>query len=246
MKALNAKAARFGAPPIPLGLDLAHAIGNVPLRLHEWEVDFAAWCTYKYLNSGAGCLAGIFVHANHARDSARYPRLSGWWGVPFAKRFEMAHGYEEAAGAAGFGVSNVNMLMVACVHASLDVFQRAGGIASTRRKSLLLTGYLEALLHERGLLREAGAKGSREQTTLELVTPADPRRRGCQLSLRVRPAQSAAKPMTMRELERALASRGVVGDAREPDIMRLAPAPLYNSFTDVLRVVGALQDCLRR
>jgi len=247
MGSINEAATARGAPPIPFGLDLAHAIGNVPLHLHEWKVDFAAWCTYKYLNSGAGCLAGIFVHESHAADAATYPRLSGWWGVPFSKRFEMAHAYEEARGAAGFGVSNVNMLMAACAHASLDVFRRAGGVASLRRKSVLLTGYLEALLRERGLLLDKGAAADRERTTLELVTPIDPRQRGCQLSLRVRPAVSkGGKPMTMRVLEEAMRAHGVVGDAREPDVMRIAPTPLYNSYTDVLRTVTALQVCLDR
>jgi kynureninase len=240
----NTAAKASGRPPIPFGLDLAHAIGNVPLSLHEWNVDFAAWCTYKYLNSGAGCLAGMFVHEIHACDSNVYPRLSGWWGVPFSKRFAMAHKYDEASGAPGFGVSNVNPLMVACVHASLQLFQRAGGVHTLRRKSMLLTTYLELLLRKKGLLCES-AEGSRlasgsRPPLLKLVTPSDPKRRGCQLSLRV-----GGRPgLTMRALEEALRHRGVVGDAREPDVIRISPVPLYNSFTDVHRAVAALQDAL--
>jgi len=244
MRKLNEDQAAQGRPAIPFGLDLAHAIGNVPLSLHEWHVDFAAWCTYKYLHAGAGCLGALYVHSDHARDSHLYPRLSGWWGVPFKSRFEMAHRYEEAAGAPAFGVSNVNPLMVACVEAGLRSFQRAGGVRRTRRKSLLLTGYLEALLRERGLLKPvAGA-------SLELVTPHEPSRRGCQLSLRVlpnatgRPKGTAQPPMTMRALEAALARRGVVVDSREPDIVRISPAPLYNSFGDVRKAVDALEKCL--
>lgn len=228
MQALNAARSAKGQPIIPFGLDLAHAVGNVPLALHDWQVDFAAWCTYKYLNSGAGCLSGIFVHAKHADDGDKFPRLSGWWGVPFARRFKMAHKYEEAKGAAGFGVSNVNMLMAACVKASLLVFRKAGGIMALRRKSILLTAYMERLIQCRGL-----------QITIQ--TPADPTRRGCQLSLRV----TGSGTLTMRALEEALRARGVVGDAREPDIVRLSPAPLYNNFTDVRRAIDALELCLQ-
>ena len=235
-------------------------MGNVPLSLHEWQVDFAAWCSYKYLNSGAGCLAGLFVHERHASDGDLYPRLTGWWGVPLAKRFAMAQQYDEAAGARGFGVSNVNPLLVASVYGSLQAFGKAGGVRSLRRKSVLLTGYLEALLHARGLLMtaletaletdegKANLNGRSGGATLRLVTPADPKQRGCQLSLRVIPApsgRSARKlPLTMRALEEALRERGVVGDAREPDIVRLAPTPLYNTFTDVWRAVAALEDAL--
>ena len=162
----------------------------------------------------------------------------------------MAHRYDEADGAAAFGVSNVNPLMVACVHASLSIFAEAGGVRKLRRKSILLTGYLEALLKQRGLLASTQKKGAGRASTalLEIVTPSDPARRGCQLSLRVKPASPAAsggKVLTMRALEEALRDRGVVGDAREPDIVRISPVPLYNTFTDVFRAVEALQDALR-
>lgn len=106
------------------GLDLAHAVGNVPLHLHEWQVDFASWCSYKYLNSGAGCLSAIFVHEKHATDFAAFPRLAGWWGVPLQTRFKMAHAFDGAAGASCFGVSNVNPLLVACVYSSLKLFKK--------------------------------------------------------------------------------------------------------------------------
>lgn len=261
MTRLNDAARASSQPPIPLGLDLAHAIGNVPLALHEWKVDFAAWCTYKYLNAGAGCLAGLFVHQSHATDSATYPRLSGWWGVPFSKRFAMAHGYDEAPGARGFGVSNVNPLMVASVYGSLEVFRKAGGIKRLRRKSILLTGFLEALLVRRGLLAAAADAGVADGgggvsgvpqaggASLQLVTPRDPSRRGCQLSLRVLPAPArddGKPPLTMRALEEVLRTRYcLVGDAREPDIVRLSPTPLYNTFTDVWRAVAALEDALQ-
>jgi kynureninase len=196
------------------------------------------------------------VHERHASDGDLYPRLAGWWGVPIAKRFAMAQQYDEAAGARGFGVSNVNPLLVASVYGSLQAFGKAGGVRSLRRKSVLLTGYLEALLHARGLLEtaiktaegKANSKGRSGGATLRLVTPADPKQRGCQLSLRVIPAPSGCAagkpPVTMRALEEALRERGVVGDAREPDTVRLAPTPLYNTFTDVWRAVAALEDAL--
>ncbi|KAL1507243.1 hypothetical protein AB1Y20_008092 [Prymnesium parvum] len=241
MRESNARAEAAGEPAVPLGLDLAHAVGNVPLALHEWGVDFAAWCSYKYLNGGAGGLAGLFVHEKHARDREKYPRLAGWWGVPFSRRFAMAHAFECADGAAGFGVSNVNPLMVACVHASLKTLERAGGVAATRRKSVLLTGYLEALLQERGLT--AARDGS--PPLVQQVTPADEAQRGCQISLRVLPPpHRAANPPTMRDLEQLLAAHGVVTDAREPDIVRISPVPLYNSFAEVYQCVGVLQKCL--
>lgn len=248
MVALNAANAKASLPAVPFGLDLAHAIGNVPLHLNEWKVDFAAWCTYKYLNAGAGCLAGLFVHECHAKDGDIYPRLSGWWGVPFSKRFTMAHQFVEAEGAAGFGVSNVNPLMVACVHASLLVFRKAGGVAATRKKAILTTSYLEVLLRSRDLLMTDASQKHAQKPMLYLITPTDSKRRGCQLSLRVVAATEAASsgkpPMTMRALEAALQELGVVGDAREPDILRIAPAPLYNSFSDVRRAVDALEMCL--
>ena len=223
-------------PPVILGYDLAHAVGNVPLRLHEWGVDFAAWCSYKYLNAGAGCIAGMFVHSKHATDFDAHPRLAGWWGVPFGKRFVMAHGFEPAAGAPGFAVSNVNPLLVACAREALRVLKRAGGVAACRRKSLLLTAYLAALIERRGLCAAADGR-----CAVQIVTPADADARGCQLSLRV-----VAANKSMRELEGLLADQGCITDAREPDIVRASPAPLYNSFEDVYKFVGVLADCLAK
>lgn len=245
MQSINAEAEAAGERAIPLGLDLAHAVGNVPLCLHAWGVDFAAWCSYKYLNSGAGCLAGIFVHEKHARDAEVYPRLAGWWGVPLQRRFIMAHGFECAEGAAGFGVSNVNPLMVACVVASLQLLRRAGGVGACRQKSVLLTGYLEALLTERGLTARVGVEGREGGTRLLQITPVEEEGRGCQLSLRVLPPRGVgASPPTMRDLEKLLGEHGVSVDTREPDVLRVAPVPLYNSFVDVYTFVDVLQMCL--
>jgi len=227
---------------IMIGWDLAHAVGNVVLKMHEWGADFAAFCTYKYLNSGAGCLAGIFVHSKHAhRDMESLPRLTGWWGVPFAERFKMAHKFKCAPGAASFVCSNVPPMLVACIKPSLEVFRDAGGVATTRRKSLLLTGYLEALLHSHRLAAQwAVEDGNRG---VEIVTPDDPSARGCQLSLKV-VSPEGAPHVTMHQLNAALDKRGVVADEREPDVIRIAPAPLYNTFADVHRFVGILKTCL--
>ena len=249
VRALNAASASK-RPPVPLGLDLAHAVGNVPLSLHEWGVDFASWCTYKYLNAGAGCLSAIYVHESHADDAPTYPRLTGWWGVPISHRFKMAPGATLARGAAGFGCSNVNPLMAACLQQSLLALQAAGGVRATRRKSLLLTSYLELLLKLRGLTEPctgtgAADGGPQRRCGVQVVTPADVTRRGCQLSLRVLAADGPlGKPPSMRALEEALRKRGVSTDAREPDIVRVSPAPLYNSFADALACVEALRAAL--
>ncbi|WP_329520377.1 kynureninase [Spirillospora sp. NBC_01491] len=199
-----------------VGWDLAHAAGNVPLRLHDWDVDFAAWCTYKYLNSGPGAVAGCFVHERHVRD-ASVPRLSGWWGTERAVRFRMEPGIRPPASADAWQVSNPPILALAPVLASLEIFDRAG-MAALRAKSERLTGYLAARL--------AGARGVR------MITPADPAARGAQLSIRVPDAGGL--------VARLAAAAGVIADAREPDVVRFAPVPLYCTFHDCHRAAAAL------
>ncbi len=217
-----AAARRMGTP---VGLDLAHAIGNTPLELHDWNADFAVWCSYKYLNAGPGAVGGCFVHARHAR-SAALPRFAGWWGHDKATRFEMGPEFNPIAGAQGWQVSNPPVLSTAPLLASLEVFQRAG-MARLRRKSIALTGFLQSLIEEL------------EPGLVDIVTPGTPPERGCQLSLRIaRPAAAA------RRCHDSLSAAGVVGDWREPDILRLAPVPLYNSFGDVFRAAAALSQAL--
>ncbi|MDL4777318.1 kynureninase [Actinomadura xylanilytica] len=199
-----------------VGWDLAHAAGNVPLRLHDWDVDFAAWCTYKYLNSGPGAVAGCFVHERHVRD-ASVPRLSGWWGTERAVRFRMEPGIRPPASADAWQVSNPPILALAPVLASLEIFDRAG-MAALRAKSERLTGYLAARL--------AAARGVR------MITPADPAARGAQLSIRVPDAGGL--------VARLAAAAGVIADAREPDVVRFAPVPLYCTFHDCHRAAAAL------
>merc|ERR1711935_1146450 len=184
------------------------------------------------------------IHSKHANSSiTELPRLSGWWGVPFDRRFKMEQEFNAAKGAAGFLCSNAPPLLVACVQKSLEVFAEAGGITATRRKSLLVTGYLELLLQLTGLT--ATADSATRDRWVEIVTPSDPEQRGCQLSLRVcNKTDDTVEVMTMHALEKKLDSMGVSADTREPDIIRISPAPLYNNFSDVHRFVGLLDACL--
>ena len=200
-----------------VGFDLAHAVGNLPVRLHDSGADFAVWCHYKYMNSGPGAVAGCFVHERHARSDR--PRFAGWWGHRQDTRFRMGPEFSATPGADGWQLSNPPILGLAPLRASLDVFQRAG-MPALRAKSEHLTGYLEALIRER------------LEGVLQIVTPADPAQRGCQLSLRVAGGRERG-----RALFEFLAANGVIGDWREPDVIRISPAPLYNTHADVLRFV---------
>ena len=204
-----------------VGFDLAHAVGNVPLRLHDWNPDFAVWCNYKYLNGGPGCVAGCFVHERHAH--ADLPRFAGWWGHDEATRFQMGPDFQPMAGAEGWQLSNPPILALAPLRASLDMFSEAG-IERLRQKSVSLTGYLEFLLDG-----QASSKFS-------IITPHEPHRRGAQLSIRI--------PRNGRSVCDRLASQGVIGDWREPDTFRVAPVPLYNSFHDVHCFAQSFEEAL--
>lgn len=204
------------------GFDLAHAVGNLALDLHDADADFAVWCHYKYVNAGPGAVAGCFVHARHAR--ADLPRLAGWWGHEAATRFRMAPEFVPAAGAEGWQLSNPPVLALAPLRASLEQFDRAGGMAVLRAKSEKLTGFLDQLVR------------ARLADTLEIVTPAEPARRGAQLSLRVAGGRDRG-----RELFDYLRDTGILGDWREPDVIRISPAPLYNRYSDVLRFVEEVE-----
>jgi kynureninase len=197
-----------------VGWDLAHAAGNVPLQLHDWDVDWAAWCTYKYLNSGPGAVAGAFVHARHLTDRT-LPRFEGWWGTQPATRFRMGPVLSPVDSADAWQLSNPPILAMSPVLASLEVFD-AVGMSALRAKSRRLTAYLETQLDG-----------------LDVLTPPDPDRRGAQLSVRVADAAGVSK--------RLRAEFGVIADSREPDVIRLAPAPLYNTFHDCWRAGQAMQ-----
>lgn len=196
-----------------VAFDLAHAAGNVPVRLHDWDVDFAVWCTYKYLNAGPGCVGGCFVHQRHAR-AYDLPRFTGWWGHDQDTRFLMRPEFRPSTGAEGWQLSNPPIMALAPLRASLEIFA-AAGIEQLRKKSVSLTGYLEFLLDQAN------------SDKFEVITPRDPERRGAQLSIRIR--------TNGRTVLDRLIGEGIICDWREPDILRVAPTPLYNTYSDAHR-----------
>jgi len=202
-----------------VGWDLAHAAGNVPLRLHDWGPDFAAWCSYKYLNSGPGAVAGVFVHERHLGDPS-LPRFEGWWSTEEATRFDMAPVSRPPSTVEAWQVSNPPILAMSPVRTSLRIFDEIG-IDKLRERSIRLTGYLEKLLD--------GIVPGRPITVL---TPRDPDRRGCQLSLRVPDAEETARRLRL--------EHGVCTDARKPDVVRIAPVPLYSTYHDCWRAAHAI------
>lgn len=209
-----------------MGVDLAHAAGNVPLKLHDWDVDFAVWCSYKYMNAGPGGMSGIFVNERFAKDNS-LPRFAGWWGHDEEARFQMKKGFIPMEGADGWQLSNVNILPATAHLAALTIFEEAGGIQKLREKSLKLTGYLEFLLKE----ITAG------QHIVKIITPENPEERGCQLSLFFHEKGRAV----FEQLEKD----GIIVDWREPNVIRVAPVPLYNSFEDVYRFGASLAKALK-
>lgn len=206
-----------------VGFDLAHGAGNIMPELHETGPDFAVWCTYKYLNSGPGSLGGIFVHQRHSKDFS-LPRFAGWWGHDKQTRFNMRQEFSPLEGAEGWQLSNPPILSMAAIRASLELFDQAG-MKNLRKKSVRLTGYLEFLI------------GQLNDHRLRIITPSDPEQRGCQLSIQVLSAD--------KELHDRLTASGVISDWREPDVIRVAPTPLYNSFEDVFEFVERLKSLLQ-
>ncbi|MBX2991025.1 MAG: kynureninase [Bacteroidetes bacterium] len=201
-----------------VGFDLAHAAGNLMLNLHDWNVDFAVWCSYKYLNAGPGNIAGCFVHERHATNPT-LPRFTGWWGQSKDIRFNMGPTFDPIPGAEGWQLSNPPILPLAAMRASLEIFDEVG-MDALRAKSVRLTSYLEYLLN------------NHPSKVFSVITPADPAQRGCQLSIRTRKGG--------KKIFDHLMTNSVVCDWREPDVIRVAPVPLYNSFIDVFRFVEIL------
>lgn len=215
MEVITEKAQQYD---IPVGFDLAHATGNLIMQLHDWGVDFAAWCSYKYLNSGPGAVAGAFVHEKH--HGKNLPRLQGWWGHEKTSRFDMDNQFKPAPGADAWQLSNPPILSLAAVRASLDVFKEAGGMQPLVAKSKQLTTFLRQLLNEHCADK------------VRILTPEHAQ--GCQLSIVVdgdRPGK---------QIYQAITDAGIVVDWREPDVIRVAPTPLYNSFNDAYRFVETL------
>lgn len=223
MKSITKAAHEVGAFA---GFDLAHAAGNAPLSLHDWDVDFATWCSYKYMNSGPGNVSGIYVNERFA-DNTDLPRFAGWWGHDEQKRFQMEKGFIPMHGADGWQVANSNVLALAAHQASLDLFEEAG-FSNLRLKSEQLTGYLEFLIQE-----ISGDSG-----VLEIITPRNASERGCQLSLLIHKGGKAVFDTWYEQ--------GVVGDWRNPNVIRLAPTPMYNSYLDVYRFGKILEKSLQK
>ncbi|MCI2230061.1 kynureninase [Polaribacter sp. MSW13] len=205
-----------------VGIDLAHGAGNIQPDLHNSGVDFAAWCSYKYLNAGPGSLSGLFVHEKHS-DNKELPRFGGWWNHNKETRFNMRQPFDVMQGAEGWQLSNPPILSMAAIKASLDLFDEVG-MEALREKSEKLTGYFEFLINEIG------------SDDIKIITPSNPKERGCQLSIQVKNADKS--------LHKKLTERNVITDWREPDVIRCAPVPLYNSFEDVYKMVLILKDLL--
>ena len=205
-----------------VGIDLAHGAGNIQPNLHDSGVDFAAWCTYKYLNSGPGSLSGLFVHEKHAQRKD-LPRFAGWWNHNKETRFNMRQPFDVMEGAEGWQLSNPPILSMAAIKASLDIFEKVGMDALVK-KSKKLTGFFEYLVNEIA------------SDTIEIITPTNPNERGCQLSLQVKNAD--------KNLHRKLTENNIITDWREPDVIRCAPVPMYTSFEDVYHMVTILESLL--
>lgn len=203
-----------------VGIDLAHGAGNISPELHNSGVDFAAWCTYKYLNSGPGSLAGLFIHEKHAHNKD-LKKFSGWWSHNKDTRFNMRQELDITPGAEGYQLSNPPILSMAAIKASLDMFNEVG-MEALREKSELLTGYFEFLINQMG------------SDTIKIITPTNPKERGCQLSVQVKNADKS--------LHKKLTENHIITDWREPDVIRCAPIPMYNSFEDVFRMVVKLKE----
>ncbi len=205
-----------------VGFDLAHAAGNLHLNLHEDGPDFAVWCTYKYLNAGPGSLSGCFVHERH-HTNADLPRFAGWWGHDKKTRFLMGHDFHPISTAEGWQCSNPPVLSMAAIRSSLDIFDKAG-MDNLREKSEKLTSYLEYLINQEG------------NENIRIITPDNPKYRGCQLSIQM--------VVPDKKLFNYLTERGVISDWREPDVIRVAPVPLYNSYEDVWHFSRILHEGL--
>lgn len=208
------------------GFDLAHAAGNLVLELHDWDVDFACWCSYKYLNSGPGSVSGAFIHERHAHNE-NIPRFAGWWGHDKSVRFKMEKGFHPIPGAEGWQLSNAPVFSMAAHNAALDIFEEVG-MPALRAKTEKLSGYLEFVVDQ---------VSAANKNCLEIITPRDWKQRGCQLSVIAHGYG--------RDLFNKLMHNGVMPDWREPNVIRLAPVPLYNSFEDVFKFGERLQEAMK-
>lgn len=229
MKAITEAGHKVGAM---VGFDLAHAAGNLKLELHNWDVDFACWCSYKYLNSGPGGVSGVYINEKHL-NNPKIQRFAGWWGHDKNTRFKMEKGFVPMPTAEAWQMSNAPVLSMAAHKASLDIFSEVGMDALVS-KAEKLTGYLEFIVDDINKTQESSIKN--QDGFLEIITPRDKKQRGCQLSI---VAHGRGK-----ELFNKLTEAGVISDWREPNVIRCAPVPLYNSFEDVFRFGEILKNAL--
>jgi len=224
IKAITSAAHTAGAY---VGFDLAHAAGNVELKLHDWDVDFACWCTYKYLNSGPGAVSGTFIHERFATDK-NFPRLAGWWGNSKETRFKMEDEFDAIATAEGWQLSTPPALLLAAHKASLDIFEEAG-IEKLHAKRKTLTAYLHFILND--------INRQNHEKVIEIITPANEEQRGCQVSMFMH--------KNGKKIFNALSAEGVIADWREPNVIRVAPVPLYNTYEDVWHFGNIIENILR-
>ena len=214
-----------------VGFDLAHAAGNIPMQLHDWNVDFACWCTYKYMNSGPGSVAGCFVHQNHHHDES-LPRFAGWWGHDKMSRFKMENKFKPMNSAEAWQLSNPPVLSLAAIRGSLDTIKMAGGIKTLRQKALKLTGFMRYLLE------------TELSSDLDILTPADMRFAGTQLSIAIK-LKDGDDSERGKKIFDAIEDKGVTGDWRYPNVIRVAPVPQYNTFEDAFKFVQILKTAIQ-
>lgn len=222
-----------------VGWDLAHAAGNIDLKLHDWNVDFAVWCNYKYINSGPGAIGGIFVNEIHCSNDSEMPRLAGWWGNNSEMRFQMLEKFQPIKSALGFRQSNPSVLDIAALKSSLDIFSKAGGIEKLRVKSIKLTSFLETHLKSSKFYKTIDESNTYDVEQCEphfiIITPSNPMERGAQLSLLFKPG------FVMLKIFDYLNQHGIICDERRPNVIRLAPTPLYNTFEDCIKCVQMME-----
>lgn len=228
-----------------VGWDLAHAVGNVPLQLHEWNVDFAVWCSYKYLNAGPGGIGGIYVHERHTKDNAKdhfTPRLAGWWGNDAGERFKMLESFDPIRSALSYRQSNPSVIDCVALRASLECIERAGGVETLRKKSVQMTNFMEKLLtSSKYYIPQSSTEAS---LGFKILSPLNENERGSQLSLFFQPHHDDKSKNVMERVNTYLHEHAIICDERRPDVLRLAPVPMYNTFGEVRIVVERLIEAM--
>ncbi|KAG2735974.1 hypothetical protein G9P44_000064 [Scheffersomyces stipitis] len=232
---------------IVVGWDLAHAVGNVPLKLHDWNVDFAAWCSYKYLNSGPGGIAGIYVHEQYTKDNSKTsfsPRLAGWWGNNASDRFKMLEEFDPINSALSYRQSNPSVIDVVAVKSSLELFKKVGGVPKLRKKSIALTQFLQDLLVSSKYYFRSDNDTDRSKIGFTILTPLNQEERGAQLSVLFQPHYDDKQKNIMERVNGYLHDHAIICDERRPDVIRFAPLPLYNTFEETFYAAQRLFEAL--